>query len=132
MTAVPPEALAAAIEALADTCVFSDDIEHALKAAAPHIRADLVREHVAEQYLIHEDMGALLRALGMFDGARPESPHQVMLLAIAEAGRIRADERARIRQLATERKAVWPDPVSFTTPPPAMRPFADLIGDSDA
>lgn len=43
-----------------------------------------------ERDLIHEDLRGLLRALGMFDGARPESPHEVMQQAIAKAARLRA------------------------------------------
>jgi hypothetical protein len=44
---------------------------------------DLARR-AAEQEAIHGDLRDLLQALGMFDGARPESPHQVMQKAIAE------------------------------------------------
>lgn len=66
-------------------------------------RAAEVSARVAEQESVHADLALLLRTLGMFDGARPESSHEVMLEAIAEAGRlrqsaeaIRAGERERL------------------------------------
>ena len=55
--------------------------------------------HRAESDSMHADIGLLLRTLGMFDGARPQSSHEVMLEAIAsvskQAGRIE-----QLRQLA--------------------------------
>lgn len=51
--------------------------------------------------VLQDDLKALLRALELFDGARPLSPHEVMLLAIARAEIVVA-EYARYR-LTTER-----------------------------
>lgn len=62
----------------------------ALTAAAPHITAQSVRERVAEQQAVHDDLALLLRVLGLGDHARPQSPHEVMLEAISKAGRLRA------------------------------------------
>lgn len=42
----------------------------------------------SEQTML-DDLAALLRALGMFDGARPESPHEVMEKAIRQVERLR-------------------------------------------
>jgi hypothetical protein len=72
--------------------------------AADLIRCAEVSARVAEQEAVREDLALLLRTLGMFDGARPESPHEVMLEAIAEvrlrqrsADTIRAAERTTIK-----------------------------------
>jgi len=45
---------------------------------------------VAAQDLMLDDLAALLRALGLGDHARPETPHAVMLSAIAEVERLKA------------------------------------------
>jgi hypothetical protein len=42
-----------------------------------------------ENFMIQDDLRDLLRALGMFDGARPQSPHEVMREAIAKVEEIR-------------------------------------------
>lgn len=42
-----------------------------------------------ENSLMQDDIGDLLRALGMFDGARSQSPHEVMREAIARVEQIR-------------------------------------------
>jgi hypothetical protein len=167
MTVIPPEATTAAAEALhADRCVSescrqsghaadqmlasvhmtgdqSADLHIArvvLEAVAPLITAAHVSARLAEQDAVHADLAQLLRVLGLGDHARPQSPHDVMLDAINEAGRlrarlqfgerteaqIRAAERERIRQLAIEENALYD--VGYHD---HGRPFADLIaGDS--
>lgn len=57
-----------------------------------------VRGGRAEQDAMHADLGDLLRAVGMFDGARPESPHEVMLQAVDVARR----DHARVAELDAE------------------------------
>lgn len=42
-----------------------------------------------ERQVMQDDLAELLRALGMFDGARPASPHAVMLEAIEAVRRLR-------------------------------------------
>jgi hypothetical protein len=53
-----------------------------------------------ERDLVHRDLGQLLEAVGLGDFARPESPHEVFQMALAEVGRIQkkaaADERERV------------------------------------
>lgn len=50
---------------------------------------EAVRRHVAEQHAVHADLAQLLRILGLGDHARPQSPHEVMLDAINEVGKLR-------------------------------------------
>ena len=91
-TPIPPEAIAVAMASRAhdladdpDPMVLSDETltRRMLEAAAPHIAAAERRARMAEQDAMHADLAELLRALGMFDGARPQSPHEVMQEAIA-------------------------------------------------
>jgi hypothetical protein len=53
-----------------------------------------------ERDLVHSDLGQLLEAVGLGDYARPESPHEVFQMALAEVGRIgtvaAAAERERV------------------------------------
>ena len=63
-------------------------------------------EHEAEvgrlregQSVMLDDLAALLRALGLGDHARPETPHHVMLSAIAEVERLRAEPLRLLAQL---------------------------------
>lgn len=44
---------------------------------------------MSDNSLIQDDLRKLLDALGLFSGARPQTPHEVMLEAIAEAARLR-------------------------------------------
>lgn len=50
--------------------------------------------------LMQDDLAALLRALGMSDHARPQSPHEVMQEAIREAEKLR-EAITRWRTIAT-------------------------------
>lgn len=57
-----------------------------------------------EREAVLEDLRALLRAVGMFDGARPESAHELMARATDRAEKFRgivervaAGEGARVR-----------------------------------
>jgi len=54
------------------------------------IRAKLDRAAQTNS-LMQDDLGDLLRALGMFDGARPQSPHEVMRDAIDVARHMRRE-----------------------------------------
>lgn len=90
--------LTTALQAASVPPVTDDQPASAVTAAAE------VSARVAEQEAVREDLALLLRTLGMFDGARPESPHEVMLEAIAEvrlrqrsADTIRAAERTTIK-----------------------------------
>lgn len=47
------------------------------------------RKALRTQSVMQDDLAALLRALGLGDHARPETPHAVMLSAIAEVERLR-------------------------------------------
>lgn len=70
-------------------------------------RRDVAEAHVDElsqqlsstNSLMQDDLAALLRALGLSDAARPQSPHTVMQEAIREAEGLRKDltrtERSR-------------------------------------
>jgi hypothetical protein len=49
---------------------------------------------VSEQDIMQDDLRELLDALGMFSGAQPQSPHEVMQNAIAAVRRLRKVERA--------------------------------------
>jgi hypothetical protein len=53
---------------------------------------------VSEEAIMQDDLRELLDALGMFSGAQPQSPHEVMQNAIAVARRLRA-ALERIRDL---------------------------------
>jgi hypothetical protein len=95
-----------------------------------------IADHRAEQDAVHADLSQLLRVLGLGDHARPQSPHEVMLDAINEAGRlrqsaeaIRAGERERIRHLAMKHEAQYLiDRGGYAD----FAAFADLLdGDSD-
>jgi hypothetical protein len=55
----------------------------------------------ATNEMMQDDLGALLRALGMGDHARPKSPHEVMLEAIQEAGRLKNIEH-RLRKVESD------------------------------
>lgn len=46
---------------------------------------------MTEREQMLDDLGSLLRAVGLFDGARPQSPHEVMLEAIREVERIKRE-----------------------------------------
>ena len=131
---------------------WDDEVEAILEAAWPHIaaqaRQEEVRERVAEQRAVHEDLALLLRVLGLGDHARPQSSHEVMLDAINEVGRLRArvefGERteAQIRaaqqeadaRLAEQRRATYPvvttDAICLegeTRTQVKREPFADLL-----
>lgn len=70
-----------------------DALVTAFADAADAATADLRAENATLRRnadLLHDDLRDLLDALGLFSGARPESPHQVMRAAIAEAARLRA------------------------------------------
>lgn len=62
-------------------------LAHAVITDFPRIIAALRENatHRANQEVVLDDLRALLRALGMFDGARPQSPHVVMQEAITYA-----------------------------------------------
>jgi hypothetical protein len=88
-----------------------------------------VSERVAEQHAVHEDLAQLLRILGLGDHARPQSPHEVMLDAINEAGRLRA-ALARHQQSFNDHRGVrvcggclsdWPCPDAREGNPDAIR-----------
>ena len=98
MSAIPPEAVEAALVARADALIDRPDptalseerlTGQMLEAAAPFLAADLTRRQIQERDAIRADIGQLLEALGLGDYARPESPHQVMLQCIAEVRRLR-------------------------------------------
>ena len=59
---------------------LSDELQ-SVRAA---IRAALAQ---SQNDLLQDDLKDMLRALGMFDGAQPKSPHQVFKQAIAEMKR---------------------------------------------
>ena len=66
-----------------------------------------LREQVSrlreDQSLMQDDLRALLRAAGMGDHARPQSPHEVMLQAVAEVERLRAALHAHRLDFAAPR-----------------------------
>jgi len=64
---------------------FQDDLEDLLTRVAG--------ESAAVQSVMQDDLAALLRALGLGDHARPETPHTVMMSAIAEVGRLKTTLR---------------------------------------
>ena len=117
-TDLPPEAVTAAYAEFRDLypqrMATWDELarweqerwERIITAAAPAIRAPLITEHLAGQDAVHADLALLLRTLGMFDGARPQSPHEVMLEAIGEAGKMRAGAAGRERLRSCQRVAL--------------------------
>lgn len=95
--------------------------------------------HTAERDAMYGDLGQLLRTLGMFDGARPQSSHEVMLEAIAEVAKLREDaeavreqERQRIRSGLPEVIERYRSDLAFTAPelhPVRLEQLAERIGD---
>jgi hypothetical protein len=62
----------------------------AMRGAFPEAFAGTVFDDPGRVFsLMQDDLAELLRALGMFDGARPVSPHAVMLEAIEAVRRLR-------------------------------------------
>ncbi len=74
-------------ETLAGVARITEAFEQSKRELA-EARAEVARLQEG-QSLIQDDLAALLRALGMGDHARPESPHEVMLSAIAGVERLR-------------------------------------------
>jgi hypothetical protein len=115
----------------------ADAASEAVWAAYPLIAAqatqEAVKQHLAEQRAVHEDLALLLRVLGLGDHARPQSPHEVMLDAINEVGKLRqaadviaaqaaAAERDAIIAVASELRAIRGD-----HPKGARASFADYL-----
>jgi hypothetical protein len=68
---------------------------------------DAIRERVAEQHAVHEDLAMLLRVLGLGDHARPKSSHEVMLDAINEAGKLRQAADVIAEQATAAERERW-------------------------
>lgn len=66
-----------------------------LESEVERLRGEVERLR-AEQSLMQDDLAALLRALDLGDHARPESPHEVMLSAIAAVERLWAQPSVAI------------------------------------
>jgi hypothetical protein len=64
------------------------DHDHHATAVA-EIAAKREDDWKAQADLMHADLGDLLRAVGMFAGARPESPHELMQIAISKVHSLR-------------------------------------------
>ncbi len=71
---------------------LQDSFEYAVPRRPLHrlVRFDLGE---TERDLIHGDLGKLLDLLGMGDFARPESPHEVFLMCLAEVARLVDDRK---------------------------------------
>jgi hypothetical protein len=103
---VPPEAVAAAAEAIRQHTghrVSAELATAALEAAAPHIVAASRGQETAGWDLVRDDIDALLRVLGLGDGLA--RPHEDMRAAIAEASRLRALARPPAEAEAREQAA---------------------------
>lgn len=69
---------------------------HGLESVTPGADIDWQAAYYKLCAEIQDDMRPLLRALGMFDGAQPDSPRQILRYAATRAG----DLRQQIEALA--------------------------------
>jgi hypothetical protein len=87
--------------------IEAEAVDTALAAEKAAREADW-KQVAAEKALIFDDLAAILRALGLFDGARPISGHDVVQTVILPALAAEKERVARLLNVAHEADAVVP------------------------